>query len=63
MHNSKAYFQPFLEAILSIGPGFLPLLSILILAMTLPSLTAFANPLLDIDLSDEQYLQVYDFIR
>ncbi len=66
MHNSKAYFQPFLEAILSIGPGFLPLLSILIasilLAMTLHSLTVFANPLIDVSISDEQYREVYDFL-
>jgi len=62
VHNPKAYFQPFSEAIPSIGAGFLPLLSILILAMTLPSLTVFANPLIDVSLSDGQYLQVYDFL-
>jgi len=69
MHNSKAYFQPFLEVAPPsrepgprIGIGFLPLLSILILAMILPSLTAFANPLIDVSLNDEQYREVYDFL-
>ena len=46
--------------------GFHLLFSILIaslsLAMTLHSLTAFANPLIDVSLNDEQYREVYDFL-
>ena len=38
---------------------YIPLLSILIL---LHSLTAFANPLIDVSLSDGQYREVYDFL-
>jgi hypothetical protein len=57
VNNPKADFQPFRE-----GAGFLPLLSILILAMTLLSLTAFANPLIDVSENDEQYREVYDFL-
>ena len=66
VHNPKAYFQPFREEILSIGAGFLLLFSSLIasllVAMTLHSPTAFANPLIDVSLNDEQYLHVYDFL-
>ncbi|MBM3242801.1 capsule assembly Wzi family protein [Candidatus Poribacteria bacterium] len=50
-HNSKTYFQPFLEAILSIGPAIL--IASLLLAMTLYSLTAFANPLTPLDMGRE----------
>ena len=34
----------------------------LLLAMTLHSLTVFANPLIDVSISDEQYREVYDFL-
>jgi hypothetical protein len=64
IHKSKAYFQPFLEAILSIGPAIL--IASLLLAMTLYSLNGFANPLIDISLNDELDCfvprnEVYDF--
>ncbi len=64
IHNPKACFQLSIPS-LRLRTSF-SLLSILIasllVAMTLHSPTAFANPLIDVSLNDEQYLQVYDFL-